>query len=792
MLFLTRTRIALACALGVASLTTVYAADLPPGEIAGQISNAIGVPIQNVRITAQSQNGKILETTQSDVHGYFYFRHLSAGIYALIANKPHYQTGTDIVVLTALQGQSRRITLASEQALSLHVQAKQTHPGPNKVSIANGGVSSYHITSQDIAQMPEGDDTPLNQVLLQAPGVVQDSFGQLHVRGDHANLQYRINGILLPDSVSGFGQTLNSQLISNVNLLTGTLSAEYGFHTAGIVDIHTQTGAFDQGGQVEVMGGDQNTSQASGEIKGHKGDFSYFMDVSGLQNNLGIENPMPTRTAIHDASTQNNGFAYFSYKISDALRASAIFGISDNRFQIPNIAGQTPQYNLNGVINDPSQTLNEQQQEATNFGVLALQGTVGANMDYQVSVFSRYQRIAYSPDIAGDLIYTGVASQTLRDTQNNGVQADGSWRFSPTHTFRTGMFASAEQVQTNSALSMFSGTMDPSTGNITQTSTTPLPDQYYANDQLVQLFGLYAEDEWQATRLLTIDYGLRFDQVNAYVDQHQISPRLSAIYQLTPTTAVHAGYAHYFTPPPNELVSNQQIAGAINTTNQPPGGTQNSPVQSESDDYYDIGINKTLSPTTTAGLDTYYKHVTNLLDEGQFGSALLYTPFNYAQGKIYGAEFTLAYHKDALSSYFNLSRSAAFGKGIESAQYNFSPAELAYIANNYVHLDHDQTWTASSGVSWQQHQFTYSSDLIYGSGLRSGFANTAHLPGYVQINASIMRPILIPEWGKIDVRLIVLNLFGATYEIRNGTGIGVGAPQYGPPRTALVALTKKF
>jgi outer membrane receptor protein involved in Fe transport len=413
-------------------------------------------------------------------------------------------------------------------------------------------------------------------------------------------------------------------------------------------------------------------------------------------------------------------------------------------------------------------------------------------MNYQVSVFSRYQRISFSPDIAGDLMYTGVASQTLRDTLNNGVQADGTWRISSAHTIRTGMFASSEKVQTNKALSMFSGTMDPNTGTITQNSTVPLGTQYYANDQLVQLFGMYAEDQWQATRLLTIDYGLRFDQVNAYVDQHQISPRLSAIYQLTPSTIVHAGYAHYFTPPPNELVSNQQIAGAINTTNQPPGGTQNSPVQSESDDYYDLGINKTLSPTTTAGIDTYYKQVTNLLDEGQFGSALLYTPFNYAQGKIYGAEFTLAYHKDALSSYFNLSRSAAFGKGIESAQYNFSPAELAYIANNYVHLDHDQTWTASSGVSWQQHQFTYSSDLIYGSGLRSGFANTAHLPGYVQINASIMRPITLPDWGKIDVRLIVLNLLGATYEIRNGTGIGVGAPQYGPPRTVLVALTKKF
>src|SRR5438445_11671834 len=71
------------------------------------------------------------------------------------------------------------------------------------------GASQYVIDQKAIEQLPLGDATPLNQMLLQAPGVVQDSFGAIHVRGDHGDLQYRINGIILPESISEFGQTLD-------------------------------------------------------------------------------------------------------------------------------------------------------------------------------------------------------------------------------------------------------------------------------------------------------------------------------------------------------------------------------------------------------------------------------------------------------------------------------------------------------------------------------------------------------------------------------------------------------
>ncbi|MGY2498164.1 hypothetical protein, partial [Klebsiella pneumoniae] len=83
------------------------------------------------------------------------------------------------------------------------------------------GSSQYQITAEDIQKQPLGASAPLSQVLLQAPGVVQDSYGGVHVRGDHANLQYRINGVLLPESISGFGQTLDARTIKSIRLMDG-------------------------------------------------------------------------------------------------------------------------------------------------------------------------------------------------------------------------------------------------------------------------------------------------------------------------------------------------------------------------------------------------------------------------------------------------------------------------------------------------------------------------------------------------------------------------------------------
>jgi outer membrane receptor protein involved in Fe transport len=157
---------------------------------------------------------------------------------------------------------------------------------------------------------------------------------------------------------------------------------------------------------------------------------------------------------------------------------------------------------------------------------------------------------------------------------------------------------------------------------------------------------------------------------------------------------------------------------------------------------------------------------------------------------------TTSYDIDNWSLYSNFSVSKAMGENIISSQFNFSPDDLAFIADHFIHLDHDQTYTASAGVAytipWSKTKLAAS--MLFGSGLRASTTgpNSASLPDYQQVNLSIVQKIDTGMLNGLEARLDVINLFDLKYQIRNGTGVGVGAPQFGPRRAILAGLTQRF
>ncbi len=656
------------------------------------------------------------------------------------------------------------------------------------------GASQYIIDQAAIEQMPLGVATPLNQVLLQAPGVVQDSYGQLHVRGDHADLQYRINGVIIPESISGFGQSLDTAIIERVQLLTGALPAQYGYRTAGVVDITTESGAHrhgdntsdeDFGGSVGITTGSFGTFNPEVTLHGSADRWSWFFTGDYLQNDVGIENPTSSYNAIHDHTNQAKTFGYLSYLLSDDARLSFMFGTTNNRFQIPNNPDQEPSYTLAGVDSFDSSKLDERQREITRFGVFALQGKFGGS-DYQISLGERYTSVNYQPDAVGDLIFNGVAGTIARSNRADTLQADFSTPFGDTHTIRYGLYASSEHPVSNSSSLVF-----PADGDGNQTGTTPITIVDNAAHIDAKTYGIYLQDQWNISDKLTMNYGLRADKVDAYVSEGQLSPRIGLVYQASDSTTLHAGYARYFTPPPAELISPTDIAKFQGTTNALPTDV-NAETLSERSHYFDVGVSQKLGDSLTLGLDAYYRKVHNLLDEGQFGAALIFSPFNYSQGRVRGVEFTSNYSNGGFSAYFNLSTSRAMGKDVVTGQYNFEQDELDYIATHWVHLDHDQRLAGSGGVSYDWNGTKLGADFLYGSGLRNDFANSAHLPSYWQLNLSASRDFDLPQLGRTNVRLALINATDEVYQIRDGSGIGVGAPQFGPRAGAYVGITKNF
>jgi outer membrane receptor protein involved in Fe transport len=660
------------------------------------------------------------------------------------------------------------------------------------------GATTYDFTSRTIANVPQGENAPLNQVLLRAPGVVQDSFGQIHVRGDHANVQYRLDGVQLPEGLSLFNNILATRYADQMSLLTGALPAQYGLHTAGIVDITVKSGTTNPGGEVSVTGGSRDYSQPAFSYGGRTGAIDYFAAGQYIHNGLGIENPTSSFSPIHDDTDQWYGLAKITGIVDDNTRLALIVGGASSAFQIPNSPNQTANFAVNGQTDFNSAILDQRQWEQSYFAIASLQKSY-QDVNFQLSGFARYSKLSYQPDQFGDLAFNGIAPWTQRTSFATGVQGDGSWKALDKHTLRGGFLVQRERAtantQGNTLLQVLSDPSDPTSDLVPSDQPFGFTD---SSDLTGWTYSVYLQDEWRIVPTVTVNFGLRFDAITSPTQENQFSPRINVVWQPDEMFTFRVGYSRYFTPPPLLQVSGNSIATLAGTV-AAPEVTTNDPVRAERADYFDVGVTAKPLRGLTVGLSAYYKIAQNLLDEGQFGAPISLTSFNYGNAIVKGVEFAASYDEGPWSVYFNGAFGNGIGTNINSAQFNFGQAELAYIANHYITLDHSQGWTMSSGAAYTFNRdkdwaTKVSTDMLYGSGLRTTVVtpNDLSLPGYAVVNASLVQKIPIGLGKGTQIRFDAINLFDNSYQIRDGQGVGVGAPQFGQRRTFLLGLTQKF
>jgi opacity protein-like surface antigen/outer membrane receptor protein involved in Fe transport len=661
------------------------------------------------------------------------------------------------------------------------------------------GTAPTTWSREDIEGLPAGTNTPLEKALLQFPGVSQDSSieGNFHVRNEHleSSLAFRINGILLPDTIGAFGGAfLDTSFIGSLSLITGALPAQYGFRTVGVVDIKTAT--FGNSGQIGVYGGSRETGNYSIQYGGKTGSTEYFFAGRFLQNILGISNPTPLLNAVHDRTSQDRSFAYISTIIDPTTRLSFIGGTATNSYQIPNIPGQTPSFTAFGITYFPSALVDETQVEKYKFGVLALQKSVN-DLDLQLAYFTRTSSVQFTPDLVGDLMFNGVATNVYRGSVANGVQADSAFRMSEAHTLRAGAFASMEKTTVSTVNELLP--IDSVTG--VQISDVPFP-AIDTSVLLGWLAGVYVADKWKLTDRLTLNTGMRFDQMWQYVNANQLSPRISLTYRPFDSTTFHAGFARNFTPPAQVIAApaNTALFSGCPAPLPPNCTTVQAPsapppyylMQPERSNVYDIGVVQKLLPGLELGADVYLKMTRDQINQGQFGAAVVLNGFQYERGLNSGVELKAVYTNGDLRAYANLAWASQRGNNVVTNQYLLGADELAYTRNNWVYADHSQQWTGSGGVSYFWYGTRFSADFIYGSGLRAGFANTDHVPPYAQVNAGMSHEFDVPGWKPVTLRFDVVNVFDTSYVLKNGTGIGVFANAYGPRRGYYLGLAQKF
>ena len=691
------------------------------------------------------------------------------------------RTSVLLLLLTTSQLQAQTLENTVTELPDVVVQARRFEEQRNRIA-PSLGASVTEISRETIERLPQGGNASLNQVLLQVPGVVQEAQGDIHVRGDHRNLQYRINGVIIPEAISGFSQLFDARGLRSVSLITGALPAQFGYRTAGIVDIRLRSGAQDPGGSASLYGGSFGTFQPGLSYGGGIGPFEYYVTGSYLQNDRGFENPTGARTALHNSSQQVRGLVNLGYVLDDRTRIALIGGTNQSRYQIPNVPGQPAQFTAFGQSDFDSGNLRARQWQRATFGVLALQHARDT-LDVQVSAFTRQTSVSYLPDLVGDLLGTGVAARTSRRNVSAGLQADASWRVAERHTLRAGLFASHDVTR-----SATDSTVLPlgANGDAFDAPFTIQERRRIAG----QLYGAYLQDEWRIADRLTLNFGARFDVMRQQIDASQLSPRANLVWTPTDTTTVSLGYARYFTPPPSELLFTPDLARYAGTSLAPEVSRAGF-ARPERAHYFNLGVRQRVGENLTFGAEVFHRDVRDMQDLGQFGSAYIFSPYNYRRGRVTGTELSASWRRNGLLLYGNLTISRSEGRGLVSNQYFWSAAELAQVESKFVRTDHDQLITGSAGIAYRVWEgANASATLVYGSGLRRGFANSESVTPAAVVNLGFSQEFEIQGGGRFTARLDVLNVADRRYQLRDGTGIGVGAPQYGLRRGIFVGLSR--
>jgi outer membrane receptor protein involved in Fe transport len=752
-----------------------------PGVV-GKINDALGRPLTNVNVELRAGDGRVIARATSDPHGRFSFTNLPAGTYAVFAQRKGFKPSTKIVTIGGTANKIE-ISLEALKPLSMELTTRRLNRERNDLS-PDTGSSVYRFTAQTISELPEGENTSMPKVLIQAPGVNQDiaENGGFHVRGVDGQIQYRINGVMVPDLNNAVTPVFDSRFAQSIDLLDGTLPAEFGYRTAGVIDIHTKSGCIDGASHLSMFGGQRATYQPSFELGGCKGGWDYYLTAQFLQDDRGVEPPTKGPQAKHDQTQQGQGFAYLSRLLSPTTRLTMMGGLALGNYQIPTSPYLVPQYKLQGVPYYPSLDVDDSQLDQTYYGILALQGSLNAATDYQLAIFSRYFQTNYNPDTAGDLIYQGVATQVLDSSFANGAQGDLSYRLNASHTLRSGFYFNEEGVEGDSTSAVF--LVNPNGSQKSPYVPESIVDNY---NRLTFFGGFYLQDQWRLTEKLDVNYGFRWDISDAFVTDSDFQPRIGAVYHLTDDTALHAGYAHYFTPPSLEEITQKDIEEFNGTSNAVPNiGNEN--VRPEQDDDFDAGIIEQLTPSFRIGVDSYFYLINQWLDEAQLGNSLIFSPLNYQSARSWGVELSNSYNRGNLAAWFNFSYAEQQVTYVSSMQFSFDPDELAYIDRHYIPIDQTQLYTIASGAAYRWHDWLFNFDATWNRGLPYGFANLQTLPSYLQVNIGVVRDMVLPFVGNVSCRAAVINAFDRVYLIR-APDTDVNIPSYGPRRAGYLGIT---
>jgi len=727
----------------------------PTGTLIVHVSIAnTGKPLPGAQVFISSSGMKLTGITND--HGQCIIGNLKPDRYKVYIRAEGFEGDTFNVNIVANEVTLKQIELYKELGYNVYSKVFLVY-GKVPLMNAKSSSSTTEISPKTVSALAGSDN--LSKILYTVPGAAQGPFGEVHFRGAHTEITYRIDGIDIPSAVSGsFSDILDPEDIESINVMTGGYPAEYGNSLAGVVNIKTK---YHHEKEVWVKEGNFDTHSINFNVSGNKSAFHYTL--SGISYFTGRGLDTPVINPIHDNLLKHSLFGNFDYMIDNNNRVGMLLYGNISRYQIPN----TPLQQAIGV--------NDNQNESNDYEAVLWHHNFESDSALFVAAYRRGSTLSYNGSPA-DLYGGSITSPAYLNNIDESFLGSGIQVHYTNDSVRHNQIKSGISYKYLLNRQYFFLSESPQV-------YPPFLDNHV--DRGYEYSG-YAQDELSYDPV-TINAGIRYDYINEYITADQLSPRFGIAIKLLRTNSVHAYYGRFFQPAPFENIHvNYSIPMFANQN-------MSIPLHPERDNYYELGDQQMIGNYLITKLTWYYKLMTNVIDYNQLLNSNIYAPYNIQSGYTRGVELSLKSRRIyGISGEFNIAWEKSQGKGtITGGLFTVEP-----VPQGYFYFDHDQTYTSSMLINYEYRSFWSMLDIEYGSGLPYGYNPVTGAVNYLRVPPHAIAGLNVgynfdKEFylGKSTIELDIGNILNTSYLINQENGFN--NTHWGSPRTISI-LFKKY
>jgi TonB dependent receptor-like, beta-barrel/Carboxypeptidase regulatory-like domain/TonB-dependent Receptor Plug Domain len=735
------------------------------GDIAGAVTDSVtGKPLAGADIRVLRQGG-VIATTTTDAFGRFVVHNLAAGSYSVEVRYVGYRLShRDVTVAESGEAGALAFPLAPVPINLEAVEVKAAVP-----------LAVDTRTGNQVFEQNQYHGAPTNttsQILQQSiAGAARAPTGEVHIRGQHAEYTYYVDGVPVPSGISGsLNELFDPEVVNQIEFQTGGWDAEYGDKNAAIVKINTRipTGGFHL--DASGYGGSFAANGQSVNLSTNAGKWGFFLSGARQRTDM-REDPVVLDSLtggpenFHNDGTDLFGFAKVQFIPSDRDVLNLDVNRSRTRFAVPFDSAQ-------GIIDDHQQDVNGFVNLGWHHRFRDPAGGDERTSELFLAGLFRDGSLKYMPGVNDQPSFVFYPDTTtpynLREDRTfhvAGVKLDYLYR--PRHglEFKVGTLASLTRGHEDFETADSAGNPGPASNSDLNGSDV----------------GVYVQTAISPTDRWEVRLGARFDNHSAPFagNQHQVSPRVKLSVFPNSANTFWVYYGRLFVP------TNVEDLRAITSVAQ--GDTVASPTLPERDDFFEVGFVHRFPFGVVTKLSGYYKHSKPGIDDNTVPGSAIVSSVNIEQVHVTGIEAVVEVRPPGpVSGYVNLALSHAYGSGTITG--GFFPAEPP---SGDFDLDHDQRVSGVASAVYSAGGLYVSATGIYGSGLTNGqspdasygtglfdFNQSIHVDPSVVLNLSAGYTVAFPGVA-LRPELYLTNVFDSKYLLKGAffSGGSIGRPR---------------